>query len=103
MLNVEVPSPDTEARLAYIKHFIETAEKKPQLWKEPEDVAAFTAGLSIHAIRQLLTRTSYRGETLTAEDLVLKVEEFIQAQIGEDVVEFKKPHTGSNTLRAIET
>ena len=105
MLNVEVASPDRDARLAYIKHFISEAKIKPELWSTPEDMAAFTAGLSIHAIRQLLTRASYRAEPLVAEDLVLKVESFIQSQIGEDVIEFKKPsHTldhvkGNNRLK----
>ena len=45
-------------------------------------------------MRQLLVGTSHAGEKLTPEDVVSKVEEFIQAQLGEDVVEFTKPgHT----------
>ena len=53
-----------------------------------------TAGLSIHAVRQLLHASAYAHQTLTPESVVTKVQEFIQSQLGEDVVEFKKPsHT----------
>ena len=38
--------------------------------------------------------SAHVGTSLTAEDVIEKVEEFIAAQLGEDVVEFKKPqHT----------
>ena len=91
LLNVEVPSPSTEERSAYISHYCSQAEFEPKLWGSREDLAAFTAGLSIHAMRQLLLRASYTRETLTPADLVEKVQFFIQSQLGEDVVEFKKP------------
>jgi SpoVK/Ycf46/Vps4 family AAA+-type ATPase len=42
-------------------------------------------------VRQLLAGASYTREALTAADVVGKVEEFIQGQLGEDVIEFKKP------------
>ena len=91
VLNVEVPSPDTTQRLHFIEHFIEQAEFKPKMWSTAQDLAAFTAGLSVHALRQLLSGASYTREPLHPADLVEKVQEFIQAQVGEDVVEFKKP------------
>lgn len=91
MLHVEVSSPDTEQRLHYIEHFIAHAEFKPKLWGANRDLAAFTAGLSVHALRQLLLGVAYTREELSPGDVVGKVEEFIQAQVGEDVVEFKKP------------
>ena len=94
MMSVEVPSPNTEQRLAYIDHFTATAEFPPKLWGSPQELASFAAGLSIHALRQLLARATYTRETLTPANLIEKVQEFIQAQLGEDVVEFKKPvHT----------
>jgi AAA+ superfamily predicted ATPase len=98
VVSVEVPAPGLVERLHYIQYYIEHAEHKPKLWSTPEDLAAFTAGLSIHALRQLLLRGSYTRESLQPADLVGKVEEFIQAQLGEDVVEFKKP---SHTLEAV--
>lgn len=91
VLHVEVSSPDTEQRLNYIEHFAEKAEFKPKLWGSNRDLAAFTAGLSVHALRQLLLGAAYSREELAPGDVVGKVEEFIQAQVGEDVVEFKKP------------
>ncbi len=91
VLHVEVSSPDTAKRLHYIEHYTDKAEFKPKLWGTNQDLAAFTAGLSVHALRQLLLGASYSREELTPADIVGKVEEFIQAQVGEDVIEFKKP------------
>lgn len=92
VLNIEIPSPTMGERLHFIQTVLERAGSgAPKLWSQPEDVASFTAGLSIHALRQVLLRAAYTRETLTPADLVSKVEEFIQAQLGEDVVEFKKP------------
>lgn len=91
VLTVEIPSPTYEDRLAYIEYFMKTAERKPTLWSTNEDLAALTAGLSLHAVRQLLAGAGYAAESITPKHLIDKVEEFIQAQVGEDVVEFKKP------------
>ncbi len=91
ILNVEVASPSTAERLHYINHYCDNAQFEPKLWSSREDLAAFTAGLSAHAIRQLLLRASYTREELTPADLIEKVQYFIQSQLGEDVVEFKKP------------
>ena len=91
VLNVEAPSPSMEQRLDYINHYFEKTDYEPKLWSSREDLAAFTAGLSIHAMRQLLLRASYTRDPITPEDLVDKVQEFIQSQVGEDVIEFKKP------------
>jgi hypothetical protein len=91
LLSVEVPAPSTSERLRYAEHFLATARQKPALWGTPQDLARFTAGLSIHAVRQLLLGAAYAEKPLQAADVVDKVEEFIQGQLGEDVVEFKKP------------
>ena len=94
VLTVEVPSPSTAERLAYIKRNAESDAKRPSLWGKAEELAALSAGLSLHALRQLLRAAAYHQETITPSDVVAKVEEFIQAQVGDDVVEFSKPtHT----------
>ncbi len=98
VLSVEVPEPDAEQRRFFIDHFIETHSPKPVLWSTSSDLADFCAGLSNHAIRQLLLGAAYAQEPLSADHVIAKVEEFIQAQLGEDVVEFKKPH---HTLRDV--
>ncbi|MBX2851479.1 MAG: ATP-binding protein [Phycisphaeraceae bacterium] len=57
-------------------------------------LAALTAGLSIHALRQLLVQSAYSQEPITAEQIIAQVESYILSQLGEDVVEFSKPtHT----------
>ncbi len=94
VLTIEIPSPNIQQRLEFVEHFIKSAETKPRLWSTAQDLAAFTAGLSLHAVRQLLAGTAYANEELSPNILIDKVEEFIQSQVGEDVVEFKKPtHT----------
>jgi SpoVK/Ycf46/Vps4 family AAA+-type ATPase len=91
VLNVAIPSPSTEDRLQFINDYIAKAQYEPKLWGSRDDLAAFTAGLSIHALRQLLLRGSYTREPLQPSDIIDKVQEFIQSQLGEEVVEFKKP------------
>lgn len=93
VLEVEVPPPDNAARLAFIEWFDERQPKERRLrsWGTKEDLAAFTAGLSIHALRQLLAGASYQGEPLSQKEVIDRVEKFIKSQLGEDVVEFKKP------------
>jgi len=97
VLSVEIPAPDTEVR----KHFIQWTENS--LGKTPSTgssgtntgnndwLAPATAGLSLHALRQLLVGASYSGQQVQKQDVFSQVEQFIQAQLGEDVIEFKKP------------
>ena len=95
VLSVEVPSPDQEEREHYVEWFLAHGVgengKAPTLWGSVRDLALFTAGLSIHALRQLLIGAAYAGEPLAPEDVIAKVEAFICRQLGEDVIEFKKP------------
>ncbi len=98
VLDVEVPSPGMAERLHFIRFYAAQAAQPPQLWSTEQELAAFTAGLSVHALRQLLLRASYTREPLVPADLIAKVQEFIQSQVGEDVVEFSKP---SHTLDSI--
>jgi len=91
VLSVEVPAPSLEARERYINHYIETARIKPTLWSTPRSLAESTAGLSIHAIRQLLAGAAHAGEPLAPDGVIDKVEQYVQSQLGEDVVEFKRP------------
>ncbi len=97
VLPVEIPTPAAADRLHYIETFLlksESADRKPRLWGTAADLASLTAGLSMHAIRQLLAGAAYDADAITPAAVVEKVEEFVQAQIGEEVVEFKKPsHT----------
>lgn len=108
VLSVDVPAPDTQARA----HFASWQLKQPTTTQIPVPeaqssetasaestssttwLAEGTAGLSIHALRQLLLAAAYNQRPVSRPDVVAQVEQFIQAQLGDDVVEFKKPvHT----------
>ena len=109
VLGVEVPAPDTATR----RHFLTWNRSQPTsaaipvpeeaLKVQPKSreasgqidaLAVSTAGLTIHALRQLLLAATYSQRAVSREDVVRQVEQFIQTQLGEDVVEFKKPtHT----------
>jgi SpoVK/Ycf46/Vps4 family AAA+-type ATPase len=92
LLEVEIPSPDEIARLDFIKNFLASkAGSAVKLWSTPEDLAKLTAGLSLHALAQLLKAALHEKRALAQAEVVAKVEDFIQSQLGEDIVEFKKP------------
>lgn len=94
VIDVEIQSPQVEARRHFISWFNRTqkpAKKELNLWGSQSQLAVLTAGLSIQALRQLLVSACYSGEKLRPDNVIEKVSEFIQAQLGEDVVEFKKP------------
>ncbi|XZE56408.1 AAA family ATPase [Planctomycetaceae bacterium SH139] len=92
VLSIDVPAPSTEQRKHYVEDFIATSSQKPSLWSGTQELAEFCAGLSLHAVRQLLVGSAYANEPITPDQVIIKVEEFIQSQLGDDVIEFKKPH-----------
>ena len=94
VVDVEIQSPQVEERRHFISWFNRTqkpTEKELNLWGSQLQLAVLTAGLSIQALRQLLVSACYSGKKLRPDNVIEKVSEFIQAQLGEDVVEFKKP------------
>ncbi|MDE0552979.1 MAG: AAA family ATPase [Candidatus Poribacteria bacterium] len=94
VVTVEIPSPGMPERQHFISWFNNTpklVEKPLNLWGTQAQLAMLTAGLSIQALRQLLLSARYSGDKLQPEDVINKVSEFIQGQLGDDVVEFKKP------------
>jgi hypothetical protein len=96
LLEVEVPSPSEDDRAGFIRWFSRSlpAGRTLKLWGSQENLAAVTAGLSFHALLQLLRLAAHADLTLKPETVIAKVESFIQDQLGEDVVEFKRPeHT----------
>lgn len=78
VMTIEVPLPDAAAR----QECLAFHGTKGDLTKLTEQ----TAGLSIHAIRQLL-----RSGDKSPEHVAKKVEEYMISQLGEGVVEFKRP------------
>lgn len=103
MLSVEVPAPTAGEREQFIRHFVASRENGPAIgerkpvpkfWTDVPEVARFTAGLSLHALRQLLLGAAHADEPLSPRHVIGKVESYISSQLGEDVVEFKMPgHT----------
>src|SRR5690606_32219002 len=90
VLSVEVKPPTAAERLEFIDAYLAQSKAPPKLWAESKTLADFTAGLSMHALRQLLAGASYTSETITPAHVTDQVEQFIQSQVGEEVVEFKK-------------
>ena len=91
VLEVEVPAPDLAARRAFIEDFQAEHRAETSLFEDATALSELTAGLSLHALAQLLKGAAYAGEPLGREAVVAKVEAYIQSQLGEDVVEFKSP------------
>lgn len=91
VLSIDIPSPDTNAR----KHFAKWHASQSTInasSEQPIDlIGSATAGLSLHAMRQLLLAADYAGRPINRADTTSQVEQFIQSQLGEDVIEFKKP------------
>ena len=94
VLPVEIPAPGLPERRHFIERHCAATSPAPKLSGTVDELATFTAGLSIHALRQLLAAAGYVDQPVTTADVAAKVEEFIQGQLGDDVVEFKRPeHT----------
>ncbi len=95
LLEVTIPSPDLAAREHLIRHLKEGASAvggtTTGLEADPAQLAVLTAGLSVQALRQLLLGARYSGQGLATADVMAKIEAFAQSQLGEGVIEFKKP------------
>ncbi|MEM6731538.1 MAG: hypothetical protein AAF658_08265, partial [Myxococcota bacterium] len=100
VLEVAVPIPNPEIRRHCIDWFNGERPENERVahWGEGDELVQLTAGLSLHALLQMLAFASHRGAPLTPRDVVQKVEEHVKSQLGEDVVEFKKP---AHTLDAV--
>lgn len=88
VISIEVPLPDWDTRSQFIQH---TSTQLQENWgfEKINDLATQTAGLSLQALRQMLL-----SHTFESENIVAKVEEYMISQLGEGVVEFKRPkHT----------
>jgi hypothetical protein len=90
VLSVEIPSPDLASRRHYAQWHASSSGNRHVI-DSLDTVAEATAGLSLHAMRQLLLASDYSKQPIQRHDTTLQVEQFIQSQLGDDVVEFKKP------------
>lgn len=89
MSQIEVSSPNLDQRQRYIKHEgkwnSEGVDGKSQDLYNIQSLAAKTAGLTLQAIRQILC------DDFDDDSVFEQVEKFIKSQVGEDMIEFKKP------------
>ena len=69
LIEVEVPSPDLETRKHFISWFSrnDRKERKLQLWGTQAELAELTAGLSLHALMQLLKGVRHGRAKLSQE------------------------------------
>ena len=93
VLEIEVPPPDGDQRTHLIRWYNRglPADARLELWSSQEALARMTAGLSVHALLQLLRHASHMKRRLEPGDVIAKVETYISDQLGDGVVEFKKP------------
>jgi SpoVK/Ycf46/Vps4 family AAA+-type ATPase len=93
VLEVATQSADQTTRQHYVSWFDDQqpTTHKLTLSMGREEFVELTAGLSIYALSQLVKGASHEGVTLTPTEVVAKVEAYVQSQLGEDIVEFKKP------------
>jgi hypothetical protein len=107
LAEVAIPSPDEGERLAFVRWFeaqrAAAGKPVPKYWESAEALAKFTAALTLHALRQLLVDAAHDGRTLTSRDVIKQVEAFIQGQLGEGVVEFRKPEHTFDDLKGFRS
>ena len=89
LLSIDIPAPDLHQRKHFVAVHLATSPKATA--QDADLVADATAGLSLHAVRQLLLSADYLQKPITRQETTRQVEAFIQSQLGEDVIEFKKP------------
>lgn len=107
MSQIEVPSPTFFDRVRYIdanknkncqivsvsNSFTALVFDGRRYSKEAGILACKTAGLTLQAVRQILC------DNLDDAKIFSQVEHFIKSQVGEDIIEFKKPsHTLDNVI-----
>ncbi len=100
-LEVPIPAPDAGVRSHFIEWFMAQVDTAApvSLWGTATDLSELTAGLSLHALMQLLKGARHEQRTLRQSEVIAKVEDYIRSQLGEDVVEFKKPtHTFADVV-----
>ena len=101
---VHVAPPDRATRAAYIGSFqaARRAAGRPAAGLDAGGEAALAdraAGLSLHAVRELLLTAAHGGSAPDAAAVTAAVERFLEKKLGEGVVGFSKPeHTLDDVL-----
>jgi hypothetical protein len=96
VINIDIPSPDLQAREHYIHHFYQTHTKNPKTLVS--DLAKNTAGLSLHAVRQLLVEYGI-DQVIPQKAINSRIRDYVRSQLGDDAVEFYRPSHSISSLR----
>ena len=94
VMAVDVPLPGFDERKAYAEALLGTVPDTPgegPFWGTFAEFVDATAGLTLHSLGQLLREWQYEKKRITVDRVVAKVERYFQMELGEDVIEFKKP------------
>lgn len=91
LVTIGIDPPDKSQRLHFTQWFNRTQSPPATLEMPVAEFAVLTAGLSLHAVRQLLLRAAYLNQPVAAADIIARVESYIETTLGEGVVEFSKP------------
>lgn len=96
LASVEVPAPDLRQRQHFVQWFSDSQSDRLPLdfEKDSDELIHYTGGLSIHSLDRLLRRAAYTMQPIRMDDIINQLEDFIQNELGEDVIEVKRPtHT----------
>ncbi|MDA3959870.1 MAG: ATP-binding protein [Planctomycetota bacterium] len=92
VVKISVDEPDRDVRRAFLA--AQSGERWCPTDSELDTLADGTAGLGLQALRQLAMAAEHAGQAPDEAAVVARVERHIQAQLGEDVVSFKRPGHG---------
>lgn len=104
VLDVAIATPDRADRRRFLAHLgrrggsgdtglpEEASEQSTGEGIDLDDLAERTAGLSLHALRQLWQAASHAGRDPGPADVIERVAAHIAGELGEDVVGFSRPH-----------
>lgn len=76
---IDIPAPTT----AVFSHFVEwfISQNKVKLWGTQQQLAELSAGLSVHALQQLLKAAAYQKVKLTADHVISRLEKYVAERL----------------------
>jgi AAA+ superfamily predicted ATPase len=97
---VEIPFPDYDQRLVFIRHRMETGQAKVEM--TPEQVAANTAGLNLVQIDSVFRLSEKTGRPVDFELIRREKKEIIESECA-GIVEFVEPKHGMDLVGGLDT
>ncbi len=91
LVEVGIGLPTTSERKEFLEWCNATAEKKVKFEGGIASFAKVSAGLSLQTLHQLIKRATAAKSKLGPDDVIAAVEEQAKMQLGEGILEFKRP------------